>query len=212
MNNSYKYKHKHWGTHAIMLLLIIGYTLQQVFPFEQIGLLANQNPFSQWVRLLTYPFFHGNWPHLVLNLMLIEHFARKVHNDIAFHQSGIFRINLLLLAIFFVCVLVGGIAYSYLGISKLPLVGASAGTYGLISYHCFGLFPGNRYYLFGTVPMRRWHAPFVLLFIELLAYQYTNVVVGLSAHLGGILAGMFCAFLVKELSINQVKNRFNNHE
>ena len=142
----------------------------------------------QYDRLLTYGFMHGNFAHLLFNMLALVMFGAPLE-----HVWGDRRY----LTYYLVCIV--GAALCQIGVGMwamsqgeqaYPTVGASGGIFGLLL--AFGLaFPRRRLMLiFPPIPMPAW------LFVTL--YGLLELYLGVSghdsgvahfAHLGGMVGG-----------------------
>ncbi|MCW5753093.1 MAG: rhomboid family intramembrane serine protease [Phycisphaeraceae bacterium] len=150
-------------------------------------------------RLVTFQFLHANWIHLFMNMFGLWIFGGMV-------ERGLGRKRYL--AFYLVCGIFGGLMYLALNFvggvmgvrlpgvlindTHVPLVGASAGVFGVIMA-CAYLAPREVVYLlFPPMPVR----------LMYLAYGYVGIAVlnlvmgganagGDAAHVGGALAGAY---------------------
>lgn len=168
------------------------------------------------LSMLTSAFLHADWSHLIGNMLYLFFFGRKLEDVMGPAKFGLF---------YLVCVFVSSIG-SVLGRVALPLtqgkipgLGASGAVMGVVGAYLF-LYHEQRIrtlpMLLGFVPI-----PFTLrmptwVFIvqtvardvtrswleqQFQAHGYIHSLVGSSAHLGGIIAGLTCLyfFLPREL-------------
>ena len=150
--------------------------------------------------LLSYSFLHGTFLHIFLN-MLVLHFMGP-HLEV---RVGKLRFY----GIYFAAVVAGGLMWLLVELitgSDNFLVGASAGVFGVFTAFC--MLEADRkmtFLLFFVFPLQI--RPRVLiafaagfeffnfLFNEIAPYS-PSTGVGYSAHLGGILAGVFASFVI----------------
>jgi membrane associated rhomboid family serine protease len=168
------------------------------------------------LSMLTSAFLHSSWSHLAGNMFYLFFFGRKLEDVMGPAKFGLF---------YLVCVFVSSIG-SVLGRVALPLtqgripgLGASGAVMGIVGAYLF-LYHERRIralpLLFGIIPV-----PFTLpipawVFIvqtvardvtrgwleqQFQEHGYIYSLVGSSAHLGGIIAGLTCLyfFLPREL-------------
>jgi membrane associated rhomboid family serine protease len=140
-------------------------------------------------QLLTYQLMHGGWLHLLLNCWAIYVFGREVEETLG---RNIF------LTLYFTSGVIGGLFQGLAGVLlggafALPVVGASAGAFGLVAAFAT-LYPERplMLLLFFIIPLSM-RAKFLLLFSALLTVfgvivPYGNI--AHAAHLGGMLTGM----------------------
>ena len=149
-------------------------------------------------RFLTFQFIHGDWLHLIFNMVGLFVFGRIVEDQLGSKKF---------LAFYLVCGIFGGLLYlllnllGVLGINlplvlaghpSVPLVGASAGVFGII-VACAYIAPNQEVQLlFPPIPMK----------MKLFAYGFVAIAFialltgsknagGEAAHVGGALAGYF---------------------
>ncbi|WP_043091004.1 rhomboid family intramembrane serine protease [Xanthomonas sp. SHU 166] len=187
-------------TKALLIANVVVFLLQQPFllgdatfePFMlwPIGVFDAFSPgenFQLW-QLLTYGFLHGNFPHLLFNMLALYMFGGPLEQTWG---------NKRFLTYYLVCVVGAGLCQLLVGWWMLsngnepyPTLGASGGIFGLLL--AFGmLFPNQRVVLlFPPIPMKA--RTFVIVFgaLELLM-GFTGWQPGVAhfAHLGGMLFG-----------------------
>ncbi len=140
-------------------------------------------------QLLTFQLLHGGWFHLLLNCLAIFMIGRDV-------EEALGRQRFLIL--YFSSGVVGGLVQILMGLllsgrHSGPVVGASAGAFGLIAAFAM-LYPERvlTLLIFFIIPVSM-RAKFLLLFSTILAVVgilFPTDNVAHAAHLGGILAGM----------------------
>jgi len=140
-------------------------------------------------QLLTYQFMHGGWLHLLLNCWAIYLFGREVEETLG---RNIF------LTLYFTSGVIGGLFQALAGVLlgsrfAVPVVGASAGAFGLVAAYA-SLYPERplMLLLFFVIPVRM-RAKFLLLFSALLTlaglvFPMDNI--AHAAHLGGMITGI----------------------
>lgn len=188
--------------HRQPLLASIGY-------FSTSKALLYDDPIYGWSgmqvwRFITFQFLHANFNHIVFNMIALFFFGGMVE-----HYLGRKRF----LAFYLLCGVCGALLYLVLnGLAvawqamfgtafmvpgllfndpTAPLVGASAGVFGVIMAGAF-LAPNARVLLFFVIPMRLRTLAYGLLAFALLAvwFQWSNAG-GEAAHIGGALAGYY---------------------
>jgi membrane associated rhomboid family serine protease len=140
-------------------------------------------------QLLTYQFMHGGWLHLLLNCWAIFVFGREVEGTLGWKRF---------LALYFSSGVIGGLFQALAGVLMggafaAPVVGASAGAFGLVSAYST-LYPERplTLLLFFIIPVSM-RAKFLLLFSALITvcgiiFPMDNI--AHAAHLGGMLTGI----------------------
>jgi membrane associated rhomboid family serine protease len=149
--------------------------------------LTQASSFLPW-QLVTYGFMHGNFPHLLFNMLALYMFGAPLE-----YTWG----NRRFLTYFMVCLVGAGVlqlAVSWWTMSNggpaYPTVGASGGVFGLLLAYGM-LFPNQRVMLlFPPIPMKARTLVVVYGAIELML-GFTGWQPGVAhfAHLGGMLFG-----------------------
>ncbi len=179
------------GTVKLMILLGVAFLLQNIDQvylhspvLPKLVLRASDVLHGQVWRLFTYQFLHAGILHIAFNLLALFFFGRTVEG--VFGSRGLY-------AFFLLSGAAGGLMHvlagSFMGAWSGPVVGASAGTMGLLAAYCLLEPDGTilvyfipvkaRYALIGSVG--------VSLFFTLVPGDSH---IAHTAHLGGLLAGM----------------------
>jgi membrane associated rhomboid family serine protease len=146
-----------------------------------------------WATLVTYMFLHGDWMHLIGNMLFLWVFGDNVEDAMG---SIRFLLFYLLVGV------AGGLAHAYANIdSGAPLIGASGATAGVIGAYIM-LYPR----------VKMWSLVFMRLPLKLPAYwvigawiatQFFFIFMGVEdgtawfAHIGGLVAGLLLVVLFK---------------
>lgn len=151
-------------------------------------------------RFITFQFLHSGWTHIFLNMLGLWVFGPDVEAFLGRRRY---------LALYLTCGAFGAVAFlllNFLGNTlgqqyripgllfddvTTPLVGASAGIFGIILAAAY-VAPQRMLYILGIIPMRQRPAAYLL--IAIAAVQLilgSNNAGGEAAHLGGGLAGYF---------------------
>ena len=140
-------------------------------------------------QLLTYQFMHGGLLHLLLNCWAIYIFGREVEETLGPKSF---------LTLYFTSGIIGGLFQALAGVLlgghfAVPVVGASAGAFGLVAAYA-ALYPERplMLLLFFIIPVSM-RAKFLLLFSALLTvfgivFPMDNI--AHAAHLGGMITGL----------------------
>lgn len=150
-------------------------------------------------RFLTFQFLHGGWIHLAFNMMGIWFLGRLVEDQLGPKKF---------LAFYLVCGIFGGLMYLLLNLlggvlglrvpgllmndPATPLIGASAGVFGVVMA-CAYIAPNSTVQLlFPPIPMKMkvFAYGFVALALLMLLLGSSNAG-GEAAHLGGAIAGFY---------------------
>ncbi len=141
-------------------------------------------------QLLTFQFMHAGWMHLIFNSIAIFFFGRPVETVLGSRRF---------LAVYFSSGIIGGVVQMLfaLGLPKYfdaPVVGASAGAYGLVA--AFAVINWTErftlFIYFIPVAMRGKTLLCVSIGLALVGLLTPGSGVANAAHLGGILTGFFC--------------------
>jgi membrane associated rhomboid family serine protease len=186
-----------WSATVVLLVVnVVAFILQNVlyrfstFPVDGWFALSVGGLRHGFVwQLLTYQFMHGGWLHLLLNCWAIYVFGREVEETLGRNRF---------LTLYFTSGVIGGLLQGLAGVLlggafAAPVVGASAGAFGLVAAFAT-LYPERplMLLLFFIIPVNM-RAKFLLLFSALLSvfglvFPMDNI--AHAAHLGGILTGM----------------------
>lgn len=138
--------------------------------------------------LFTYGFLHGNFLHILVNMLAIYFVGRIIEATIG---------SKILLIIYFVCLLCGALSWLLLTQgSQQVLIGASAAGFGLMTFFCL-MFPEKpiTVLLFFIIPLTmkpKWILRGMLAIEAFLYFFYElpgKSFIASSGHLGGILGG-----------------------
>src|ERR1039458_9763044 len=187
-----------WSATVVLLVVnVVAFILQKVlytflpnFPTDDYLALSVdglRHGFA-W-QLLTYQFMHGGWLHLLLNCWAIYVFGREIEVTLGWKPF---------LTLYFSSGVIGGLFQALAGVLlrgafAAPVVGASAGVFGLVSAFSV-LYPERSLtlLLFFIIPVSM-RAKYLLLFSALLTvfgiiFPKDNI--AHAAHLGGMLTGI----------------------
>ncbi len=139
-------------------------------------------------RFITFQFLHGNLHHLVFNMLALYFFGPLVEFYLRPRQF---------LAFYLLCGIGGALFYLVLlmlgyriGTPTVPLVGASAGIFGMLVAAAL-IAPHAMVYLFGVIPMRLVTLAYFFIIYAVLQVLFGGVNAGgEAAHLGGAAAGV----------------------
>jgi rhomboid family protein len=184
------------ATLVIMIVNILAFLGQKIvprftdFPVLQYLALSTDGLRHGYVwQLVTYMFLHAGWLHLLLNCWAIFVFGRDVETALG-RKSFV--------GLYFASGIIGGLVQALAGVLiggrfAEPVVGASAGAFGLVSAFAM-LFPERQLMLllFFIIPVSM-RAKFLLLFsaaltVAGLIFPMDNI--AHAAHLGGMLTGI----------------------
>jgi len=147
--------------------------------------------------LITYAFLHGDWMHLIGNMLFLWVFGDNVEDAMGHVRYLVF---------YLACAAGAGLVYALVSYgSDVPLIGASGATAGIVAAYLM-LHPHVKVWVLalGRIPLRltaRWVlGAWVLL-------QIVNVVidqdgqVAWSAHIGGLVTGAFLVLFLRRRGV-----------
>lgn len=143
---------------------------------------------KQWYRLITSSFLHGDWMHLIFNMMTLYFFS-----DIIVEAFGAWRY----LVIYFASVLCGGLLSLFVH-RREPYylaLGASGGVVGIL-FAAIALVPNAQIGLLfipGRIP--GWLFGILYLGYSIYGMRSNSDNIGHDAHLGGAAAGLLLTIL-----------------
>ncbi len=153
------------------------------------------DPADPWLTVITSLFLHGDWTHLLLNMIVLLSFGSIVEDWV-----GVVK--------FLVIFLVAGIASGLLqsvaavhmgeiaGSARIPVVGASGAIAGMLGFAMVTQ-PHMRIVFF-IIPMPIWLAIIMLVVVHALAITLQwGPGIAWWGHLGGLVAGMILAFFIR---------------
>jgi membrane associated rhomboid family serine protease len=136
--------------------------------------------------LVTYMFLHGDWWHLIGNMLFLWVFGDNVEDAMGSIRFFFF---------YLLCGIAAGLAHAFANIgSDAPLIGASGATSGIVGAYLM-LYPRVRMWVlaFMRIPLK---IPAYLMIGAFIATQVLFVLSGVEdntawwAHLGGLAAGI----------------------
>ncbi|TBR12083.1 MAG: rhomboid family intramembrane serine protease [Lysobacter sp.] len=166
---------------------MLGGVLEQLALWPISGQATGAPPFMPW-QVVTYGFMHGNFPHLLFNMLALVMFGAQVEHVwgqrrfLIYYMTCVVGAAIFQLIVGYLTIANGGEAY--------PTVGASGGIFGLLLAYGM-LFPNQRVMLLiPPVPLKARTLVIVYGAVELLL-GITGTMPGVAhfAHLGGMLFG-----------------------
>lgn len=186
-----------WSVTVVLLVVnVVAFILQNVFyrfssfPVDGWFALSVGGLRHGFVwQLLTYQFMHGGWLHLLLNCWAIYVFGREIEETLGWMHF---------LVLYFSSGVIGGLFQALGGVLlggafAAPVVGASAGAFGLVAAFAT-LYPERplMLLLFFIIPLSI-RAKFLLWFsagLALFGIIFPMDNIAHAAHLGGMLTGI----------------------
>jgi membrane associated rhomboid family serine protease len=180
----------------LLRMFNIGYVITVDDMMLAMGPLEFWGHFSQWFaigdwqlwRFLTFQFLHANLHHLLFNMLALFFFGPLVEFYLRPRQFLVY---------YLLCGVGGALFYLVLltlgwqiGTSWVPLVGASAGIFGVLVAAAL-IAPHAMVYLFGIFPMRLVTLAYFFIIYAILQVLFLGANAGgEAAHLGGAAAGV----------------------
>ena len=179
---------------TVQASLADGFGLVPAEMFKTFVGIPHYGPVPEAVTLLTYPFFHAGWLHLLGNMLFLWVFADNVED-----AYGPFYFVLF----YFICGVAGGLLHMMMmPQSVMPLIGASGAVSGILASYVL-LFPRARVWvlLFMRIPVP---LPAIWVLGGWFVLQVISLVMAKSgedvawwAHIGGFGAGLFVTLLAR---------------
>ncbi len=176
---------------------LIGYTLLPARLFGDAQLPADWPGVSSALTLVSYQFLHGDWKHLLFNMLFLWVFGDNVEDALGHARFIIF---------FLICGIAGGLFHSLIDTESVrPTIGASGAIAGVLGGYLM-LYPSARLLVlaFGFIPLK---LPALLVigtfFAQDLLWGLTGTANGVAvwAHIGGFIAGAGLVILLKRAHI-----------
>jgi len=223
-----------WSMTTILLIAYASIFVLEVLLSPSPGMLRPNNPFFNeyfalslygmehgylW-QLVTYQFLHGGVMHLLGNCMAIFFIGREMEMVLGGKKY---------LALLLVSGIVGGLfqmlaawmwptSWFFTNNFGAPVVGASAGAFGLVAAFCM-LFPDRElimFFYFFPVKMRATTLLALCAALALLGFMFPESILGGNiahvAHMGGMLTGIFYVRQIRQGRWFQMKNPLRRSE
>ncbi len=190
---------------AIIFLCIISFFIEMVPGIGALYVSAFQfDPSSIITRpwtLVTYIFLHTDIWHLFFNMLVLYFFGTALERRVGNKQ---------LLGVFFTAGILSAIGYTFLSrpifnIYPGPMIGASGAIYGVFAALTV-LEPDLRVFVY-FVPMRLKHALLLFAIFDFLMVNSSDMIAH-SAHLSGLLVGLYMGFRMKKIHEKYVRTRY----
>ncbi len=143
---------------------------------------------KQWDRMLTSATLHGDYMHLIFNMLTLYFFS-----DIIIYVFGIWKY----LAIYFLAIIGGGLLSLWVHRKEYyySAIGASGGVVGVL-FAAIAIDPTiGIYFFFIPIPIPGWIFGLVYLGYSVYGMQTRQGNIGHDAHLGGAAIGLIMAIL-----------------
>ncbi|MDR1717161.1 MAG: rhomboid family intramembrane serine protease [Prevotella sp.] len=149
----------------------------------QVGAILGKS--KQWDRLLTSATLHGDYMHLIFNMMTLYFFSGVIIQSLGIWQY---------LTIYFLSIIGGGLLSLWVHRKEYyySAIGASGGVVGVL-FAAIALFPDMTLGVMFILPMKGWIFGILYLGYSIYGMQTRQGNIGHDAHLGGAAAGLILA-------------------
>jgi len=160
---------------------------------------------NEWFRLVTYGFVHGDWNHLIINMLVFFSFGQMLEYYFSYYLGSGFKIYYL---IFYFSALVFSCGYSFFrhrNDNWYNAVGAS-GAVSAVLFATIFFSPWEKILLMGIVPIPG--VVFALLYLAYTVYMGKKGVdnVGHDAHFIGSVYGFIFPMIINPSLFNNFLN------
>ena len=186
-------------TNSLIVLCFIFFGFQMIlgYEFTEVGLLVGGLLLTEPWRIFTSMFLHADFMHLFFNMFALFIFGNALERRIG---SG------LLLLIYLVSGVVGGMGFMVLTGPDTAALGASGAIFGVIGAMVM-IAPRMPVYLWGAVPLPMAVVGLGYALIEILAFGSVDGIAH-SAHLLGFIGGFAIALTYKNVD-TQLSSQIN---
>jgi membrane associated rhomboid family serine protease len=142
---------------------------------------------KQWDRLLASATLHGDYMHLIFNMMTLYFFS-----DVIIRSLGIWQY----LTIYFLSIIGGGLLSLWVHRKEYyySAIGASGGVAGIL-FAAIALYPDMTLGVMFILPMKGWIFGILYLGYSIYGMQARQGNIGHDAHLGGAAVGLILAVI-----------------
>ena len=154
---------------------------------------------ERWWSPLTYAFLHGDFFHILFNMVALWQFGPRVERLFGTQRF----------ARFYLYSALGGAAVHWLFVRDGSMIGASAAVFGVM-YAFAHAWPRTMLLFFGVIPMQvRWAVALLTAMSLFFGFSGGNGGVAHFAHLGGIITAWFLVRLPSARKLGTWQDRFN---
>ncbi len=188
------------GIDLITFVLLAANVIPSIMAFRDVSILERYKfhmgaivQRKEYYRLVTGAFLHGSFNHLLFNMLSLYFIGMAMPTF--FGELGY-------LLIYFGAMM-GGNALAYLVHRNNPnyaMIGASGAIAGIIFAFVY-LAPGSLFYLFFFIPCPAWLFAILFVGVSIFGIRSQAGNIGHEAHLGGGIAGMLLAILLRPEAI-----------
>lgn len=146
---------------------------------------------KQWDRLITSATLHGDYMHLIFNMMTLYFFS-----DVIILTFGIWKY----LAIYFLSIIGGGLLTLWVHRKEYyySAIGASGGVVGIL-FAAIALYPDMTLGIMFILPMKGWIFGIAYLAYSIYGMQTRQGNIGHDSHLGGAAIGLVMTILFEPM-------------
>lgn len=146
---------------------------------------------KQWDRLITSATLHGDYMHLIFNMMTLYFFS-----DVIILTFGIWKY----LAIYFLSIIGGGLLTLWVHRKEYyySAIGASGGVVGIL-FAAIALYPDMTLGIMFILPMKGWIFGIAYLAYSIYGMQTQQGNIGHDSHLGGAAIGLVMTILFEPM-------------
>ncbi len=146
---------------------------------------------KQWDRLITSATLHGDYMHLIFNMMTLYFFS-----DVIILTFGIWKY----LAIYFLSIIGGSLLALWVHRKEYyySAIGASGGVVGIL-FAAIALYPDMTLGIMFILPMKGWIFGIAYLAYSIYGMQTRQGNIGHDSHLGGAAIGLVMAILFEPM-------------
>jgi membrane associated rhomboid family serine protease len=181
-------------TLGLLVANVVVFAMQALFgpAFQELFALTPElaiNSGYVW-QFVTYMFLHGGFMHITFNMFVLFMFGTVIEHSLGEKKY---------LVLYFASGVGSALFYILLmGISDIPMLGASGAIFGILAAYGF-MFPKNTVFVFPGIPV-----PAILAVVGLAAFELFSGIMGTQpgianfGHLGGIITGIMIMFYWKQ--------------
>lgn len=168
---------------TIFYINVMAFLLTLLIPGIMESLFAFSNIYYPW-QLITYQFMHGGVMHIFFNMIVLVSFGPYVEQVYGARKFWIY---------YLLCGVIGAFLQYfmtlYTDMPNIPLVGASAAIWGIMTLFTLLNPNGSMYLFFIPIAIKAKYLIGTLFIIEIFSAIYLSDSVGHYAHIGGAITG-----------------------
>lgn len=179
---------------AIIFICVVSFFLELIPGYVELFQLVPSTIFARPWTLVTHMFLHASFGHIFFNMLVLFFFGRELEKRIG---------KDLFLYVYFISGIVAAFGYALTSSAGYPMVGASGAIMGVFATLTV-LAPDMQVYVY-FIPMR---IKYALLLFVLLDFALIGApdMVAHTAHLSGVLVGLYMGFRIRSSGKRQRRN------